>query len=367
MSSSKEQLQAIFNQVMQLASTSLVGVDIGAGFIKVCELTKSGMKGVAIKGFGMAPIPEGAVLDGEVHNEEDVIAALREALKNAKIRSKNICFGIGGPDCVVRKMSAPHGSDQEIMDHITWESEQYIPFGIDNAEVSVHIMKKTAAEIRDVIMAAARLDSCEYYVDFFKESGFNLKIIDMQLLALINIFEHNYSDVMAEFREGTLLVDFGSQYTKLVVYKNGIPLLTKWLQIGGITVTEELQKEIGLSYSEAENLKCSRDEEGNYPEEVLETIKVVVTKMVMAISDAVNIYTHSSSTDRLHRCLVSGGSLQLPGVMEALSEVLSIPVEPLDPLRKIDIKMKQMPVGLEEQLPYVAPIAMGLALRNFEK
>lgn len=361
------QIKSFIEKISSLGNPSIVGLDIGASGVKVCELEKSGKGFCNIKNFGFAPLNEGVIIDEEIQDQQAVIDAINLALKSSKIKSKNICYGLGGNDTVVRKMKAPEGSPSEIVDHITWESEQFIPFGIDNAEIGVHLMEKKDPTSRDVIMAAAKTETCNAYLNLFKASGFNTKVIDLQALALINIFEHNYADQMEEYEKGTLIIDFGAQFTKLIMYKDGAPLMAKWLHIGGITVTEEIQKEIGLSFEEAENLKFSKTGEENYPAEVMEVIKRVVDKTILAISDAVNIFNNQSSQDKINYCLICGGSVQLPGMIEALHQIFDVSIEVLDPFKKITVKSTNITQELLDQVPFLGAVSLGLALRSFDK
>ena len=71
---------------------------------------------------------------------------------------------------------------------------------------------------------------------------------------------------------GAIILDFGAQYTSVIVYRNSGPILTKEINVGGVLVTEEIQRSMGVSYAEAEDLKINGDENGNLPEEIIEII-----------------------------------------------------------------------------------------------
>ena len=68
---------------------SMVGVDIGSHSIKVVEIGR-GKDGLKLLAFGVAPTPQGAVTAGAIANPEAVAAALREALKEAGIKSRKV-------------------------------------------------------------------------------------------------------------------------------------------------------------------------------------------------------------------------------------------------------------------------------------
>jgi type IV pilus assembly protein PilM len=74
----------------------------------------------------------------------------------------------------------------------------------------------------------------------------------------------------------------------------------------------------------------------------------------------------SASGEHIEKIYVAGGSSQLPGLIEALRQELSIPVEPLNPFLRI-----VPPIGegadLVERNSAQLAVAVGLALRSFEK
>ncbi len=347
-----------------LSGGNIAGLDIGQSAVKMCLLSK-GRKGMyALKAFGFEKLSESAIFEEEINNKAEVIEAIRSSMKSGKVATKDFCFGLTGSTCVVKLMKAPEGSREDIEDFINWEAEQFIPFGIENAEISMHIMDKKNEDQRDVIMAAAKIPSIMDYETLFNSAGVKAKKIDLQVLALINAFEYNYQEYLNEYRKGTLLIDFGAQGTKVIVYKNGAPLLAKSILVGGVNATEEIQKEVGLDFLEAEDLKKTKTESGNPPQEVMSAVGKVVQSILTKVSDAVTFYTSASSKDRIYHCFVTGGSVQLPGIFEGLSSSLDLSIEVMDPLRRI--QHKGLDEKLVEYITYCGASAIGLGLRNFD-
>lgn len=363
MGSLGDQIQQLV-QGLSLGGTSTIGLDVGMSGIKACEVVKSGGQYI-MKGFGFSPLPEGTIIDDEVHKKDQLLGAINAALKQAQIKSKNVCVGLPSQNSVIKKMQAPAGTKQEIEDHISWEAEQFIPFGHENAVISVHIPDAKGKAEQEVIMVAARLDQVESYDQMLTQAGLKVKIIDLQVVSLLNIFEVSYKDELKEFNKGTLLLDLGAQSTKILVYKDDMPIFTKSLAIGGVTVTEEIQRSVGLSFEEAEDLKLMRDDQGNPPEDISNIIKTVVERTVAMIKDAVSFYTSLSSQDRVYRCVITGGNLQLPGMVEGIAAATGLSVEILDPLKKIKVKSKNITPEMVEQITFVGAVAMGLAIRGY--
>ena len=161
-----------------------------------------------------------------------------------------------------------------------------------------------------------------------------------------------------------MILDFGAQSTKIVVYKRGGPIFTKEISVGGGLITEEIQRQMGVSYEEAEDLKTTTDENGNLPEEILNIINTQLDQQLAEVRKSINFYVTQGSAEKVSYCFVTGGSSLLPGLVDKLSGVAGVPVERLDLFSKIKIDEKKMGDNLD-QLAAISPVAIGLAMRKF--
>jgi type IV pilus assembly protein PilM len=355
----KEQLDDLLSK---LNPGSIVGVDIGAHSIKVCELSGTPGK-YKVERFGAFTLSEAALIEDEIQKPSEIIEGIQEAFKRAGIKSKMICLGLFGPNTMTKRLPVPDGTKEEIEDHIMWEVEQYITFGADDSMIDFSLMEENESGGRDALVAAAKSEVVDSYIDLFKEAKLNVKIVDLNVIALSNVFEEAYSKKMDEFRDGTLLMDFGAQTTKIVVYKRGGPIFTKEIPIGGGLITEEIQRQMGVSYEEAEDLKTSVDENGNLPEEVLAIINNQLDQLVAEVRKNINFYVTQGSAEKVEMCFITGGSSLLPGLIDRLSAAAGIPVEKLDPFSNIKIDEKKLGENLE-QISAVAGVVIGLAMRR---
>lgn len=348
-----------------LGGKQQLGIDIGQNAVKISQLVQMKKGEFALKKFAYSHLSESAIMEGELNEAAEIIQAISYVHKNSKFGTKDSCIGLSGSGCVVKTMQVPDGDLADVEDNAMWESEQYIPFGVDNAEVSLHISDSVINNAREVVMAAAKTSVINSYTEIINNAGLKVKTVDIQTLALINLFEYSYSDNLQEYQKGTLLIDLGAQTTKVVMYKAGLPLMVKSMMVGGVNATEEIQKEIGLDFNNAEELKKSNVDGRAYPDEVVIVVKRIVSDIVRRIYDSVTFYNTSSAKDRIYHCFVTGGNMRLPGIIEGLIDNLDLSVETLDPLRKIKLK-GSFNEGLVEYITYSGAVSLGLSLRSFD-
>ncbi len=357
-------LQDQINDLLgKLNPGGVVGLDIGAHSIKVCEVSGSPGK-VKVDKFGVFQLSEAALIEDEVQKPSEIVDGILEAFKQAGIKSKVVCLGLYGPNTMTKRLNTPEGTKEEIEDHVLWEAEQYITFGADESMIDFHILGENEGGGKDAIVAAAKNDIVDSFTDILKSAKMSVKVVDLNVIALSNIFEEVAGDNLDEYSQGTLLMDFGAQSTKIVIYKRGGPIFTKEIPIGGGLITEEIQRQMGVSYEEAEDLKTTQDENGNLPEEILNIINAQVDQQVAEVRKNINFYVTQGSAEKVSYCFVTGGSSLLPGLIDKLSVVAGVPVERLDIFSVVKIDEKKIGQNLD-QLAAISPIVIGLAMRKF--
>ena len=340
---------------------NVVGLDIGAHSIKICEISGSPGK-FKIERFGVFTLSEAALIEDEVQKPSEIIDGIREVIEQSGIKSKNICLGLFGPNTMTKRLNVPEGTKDEIEDHIMWEAEQYITFGADDSQIDFHIIGDNEGGGKDAIVAAVKNDVVESYVDLIRQSKLNAKTVDLNVLALSNVLAEVNANNIEELDQGTLLLDFGAQSTKIIVYKRGGPIFTKEIPVGGGLITEEIQRQMGVSYEEAEDLKTSSDANGNLPEEILSIINIQLEKQISEVRKNINFYVTQGSAEKVNSCFVTGGSSLLPGLVDRLSTVTELNVQRLDIFSVF--KMNAKFDGNEEHFAAIAPVVLGLAMRK---
>jgi type IV pilus assembly protein PilM len=148
-------------------------------------------------------------------------------------------------------------------------------------------------------------------------------------------------------------------------------LFTRDITVGGSQFTDVLQRNLGLSFQQAEAVKRGvMDGAEGIEEKAIEPLINDVTEIVaMEIQKTFDFYratTEDSGVVVVQKILISGGGSKLAGLAEELSKRLELPVEVLDPFRNIKVDTRKFdPDYLSEIMPEMA-VAVGLAVRGVE-
>lgn len=362
----KDKLSGIAETVkesMGLGAKEMVGLDVGLHSIKVAKLKKDGST-YLLESYASVALPEAALIEDEIQKEEEIVEAIEKAMKKSKCSAMAICLGLSGPNTVARKLQLAGGTEEEIEDQVAWEAEQYLPFPVDESAVSSFTVGENAGGGVDVIVAAARSDVLEAFRDLAESGGQKVKVVDLGVLAVCNVFDLIIQDKIEDPDASYIVMDFGAQKTEFFIYKNDILSFHKEMTIGGVMITEEIQRQMGVNYHEAEDLKITGNEEGNLPEEIVEIIDDVLNAFYAEIKKTVDFYISSTSDENFADCYITGGASLTPGLVEGLQEILGIEVKLLDPFDIINVNRKKFSDEELHEITYQGVAAIGLGIRK---
>jgi len=351
-------------------SKSAIGLDIGSSFIKVLELQPKG-NSWSLVNFGMTKLPPEAIVDGALMNSSIIVEAIRDLIRKNHIRTKEVVTSVSGHSVIVKKINLPVMTMEELEESIHWEAEQYIPFDINDVNndvnIDVQILGKPAEDANqmEVVLVAAKKDMINDYVAILQEAGLSPVVIDVDSFAIENMFEVNY-ELPAE--ETVVLVNVGASIININVLKNGYTAFTRDITLGGNQYTEEIQKQLSVSYEEAEALKVGggivRDSQAVVPEEVEGIIQAVNENVATEIQRSLDFYAATSTEDRIRRVYLSGGSARVPGLTRTIRDKTGVDVEVINAFRKVEINERQFDIAFLNEVAPMASVAVGLALRR---
>ena len=348
-----------------LGSKSLVGLDIGYSAVKIVELKTEKRGKYNLLNYMFAPLPEGSIIEDEIQNQKVIIQTIQDAYEDGDFSTNQACLGLWGPNTMVRKLQLAGGSAEETEDQVIWEIEQYIPFDIEDSDISFDVIGENEGGGIDVIVAAVKKDLTLDFTDLVKRAKMRCKIVELVQTALVNVFELVAAEEISENRSSSwLLMDIGGQTTEFIVYKNNSISFSKQINVGGLMITEQIQREMGVNYQEAEDLKINGDEQGNLPEEIVAIIDIVSEQLFNEIKKTLDFYMSATSDETLVGCYVTGGTCQIVGLLEGLKSVLRLPVKLLNPLEIMTNNESEFDSEELSDITYRAVAAIGLGLRE---
>ncbi|MDP2755032.1 MAG: type IV pilus assembly protein PilM [Nitrospirota bacterium] len=338
---------------------SSIGLDIGSGYLKVVQL-KDTKGGYELELFDMLPLPPELIVDGSIIDSLRLVESLKELVKKAKIKTKDAVISIAGHSSVIiKRVSLPEMSEEELSESIKFEAEQYIPFDIEDVNLDFQILgPKEEAGQMDVMLVAVKKDIINEYLSVVKEAGLNPLIVDVNSFALENIYEVNYE---IEPDKNIAIVNIGASTINMNILKGGISVFTRDSAVGSNLHTEALQREFNLTYETAERLKKGEAVENVSPQDALSVMELASEEIIGKVnrSEAELEYFNED----INEVILSGGCALIKDFPKLLAEKIGIEVKVMEPLKNIKIPKRFDITSIEEMMP-MAVVAAGLALRR---
>lgn len=343
----------------------ILGLDIGSSSIKVAEV-KDTKKGYSLENLGVVELPPEVIVDGALMNGSAVVDAIMTLISERKVKVKNVCTSVSGHAVIIKKIKIPAQNEQELAQSIQWDAAQYVPFDINEVNLSYEILSPADEEGNmDVLMVAAKKDLINDYLAVIKEAGLNPVIMDVDSFAIENMFEVNYP-----IQEGEVLalVNVGASVININVTKGGTVNFTRDVSAGGNQYTEEIQKQLGVSFEEAETLKIGgtggADTEEVMRQEVQDVIRSISDSIATEIQRSLDFFTATQAEDHITKIWLSGGTSKISGLSDVIEERTGVPVEMANPFNNISFDEKKFDINYLEQIGPQVAVAVGLALRR---
>jgi type IV pilus assembly protein PilM len=343
---------------------SMVGVDIGSSSVKAVEL--QGKNGdFQLVSLGYESLQPDSVVDGQIMELNSVSSAIGNIFNEHKIKTTKVAAGVNGHSVIVKNIVLPQMSQEELQESFAWHAEEHIPFDISDVNLDYHVTDSTDEAIH-VLMAACKRDKVANLKQAIQLAGKQPTVIDVDAFALQNCYELNYDPQPGEV---VGLLNIGASTTNINILNGNRSVFTRDASFGGNQYTSLLQKELGLTFEQAEQVKRGMPlPDGSENVETAPILETVSDILALEIQKTMDFYraTVEDSSSAVEKILVSGGGSKLSGLIEFLSKQFEIPVEIFDPFKKIKIDSRGFdPEYMREIVPEMA-IAVGLALRGVD-
>ncbi len=367
------------------AKKSFLGVDIGAGGIKVVELLNEKNR-ARLMTYGYSERRAGDLSAPPLEHPKETAELLTKVCKQAKTGSVRAVAALPLSSVFSAVISVPREKDEKLVkEAINAQARKLTPMPLEEmVTYSTFIDPLKEKESKDAKAAKApsqageapkKKDSVrvlvtgspkslvQKYIEIFKLAKLELQALDTEGFALIR-------SLVGKDKSTVMLLDIGSSRTNMTIVEKGIPYLTRSINVGGGTVTQKIASQLSISEEEAERMKhdlgtmpiAESAAAGGMPA----MLESVAMSLVGEIRFAIDLYSRMEFTDskRVEKIIITGGSAHLPRLPQYLSQVLNMNVYVGDPWARVIYPEDLRPV-LDEVGPRLA-VAVGLAMRDIE-
>lgn len=355
-----------------------IGLDIGTDYVRAALIKPSGA-GFTLSGYSRAPMPFGAVVEGEIVDPEAVASAIRSLWKSAGFKSKEVAIGLANQKVVVRLIDLPFMQKDELDGAIQYQAQDYIPIPVEEAILSYDVigdyMTPADEHMMEVLLVAAQRDMIDSAVGAIDSAGLKLVRIDVSAFALVRALLGSENSLLPDEGEGaTALIHITSGFTNIAVVERGVPRFTRVSSVAGNEFTQAVANVLNLTYDEAEALKievglpsldgvptASTIVSADTMQAAQQALEREANKFIAEVRRSLDYYlTQATQIRTIKRIIVTGSGSMLRNLPNYIEKGLQTEVILGDPLARIQVA-NSVEAGVLEDRMGCTP-AIGLAL-----
>jgi type IV pilus assembly protein PilM len=306
----------------QQSAAPVAGVRIGATHVSVA-LAGPGAGPLAPRVTGTAPLPSGAVRNGEIVDAVAVAQALRQAIAGHSGLGKQARIGVGCQKVAVRVIDLPPVErDEDVVAAVRMLAKERIPTAAENALIDYRLLPDGVGENgtpqKRALVVAARRELVDGHVAAVRAAGLDPVGVDLLAFGLARCVRPVGP---------TLLLDLDGVTTLALADPDGCRFV-RTIPAGIGTVADDIAQRTGGDPAAVEAaLLGDRSGVEHDPAEEAPAIARAIRLIASTVRTSIDFHVDQEGGTPPAVCIISGPLATLEGVPALLNETLDLPIE----------------------------------------
>lgn len=325
----------------------LLGVDITSSAVRLVELRRLA-DGMQLESAAVVPLTEGAVVERRIHDPDEVVRALKQAVNQAGPSTRNAVVALPSSAIITKVIELPQlFNDDEIETHILSQSDQHIPFPFHDTAFDFQRLGVCAqdSDYQDVLLVAGRHQDIRPLLDIVTRSGLSVVAVDAEPFAIERVLATHDQQAVSDRAEqgGVAYIDMQGSMGTFHVFQKGRVTYHQSIDLS-TDAADSLTGDSGMLYR---------------PESGTETLGDV---MAAQVARAMQLYSASHGQAGIRQIVLAGDSRVLGDLEQRLGELCANGARVIDPFSGISINENVAVHSLQSYAPALLT-ACGLAMK----
>ena len=241
---------------LSVSTEEIVGLDIARDAIRVVQVNKDKEDNWVLEKFSLRSLDTTKISDNIVDSKDYIAEEIGLAINNAKILTKNVAISIPVTSAIIRVVTSPLMSDQELNSAIEtdslWENLVQLAENLNDYSIFHQVINRDSkTNTMEILFVASKLADVNGYSSIVKKAGLNPVIVDVRCFTLKNALDNTVESSLVKSRSAIL--EFGIEENYLIIVHNNIPIITDiFLRPQEKKIISEIEE--GKASEEAENV-----------------------------------------------------------------------------------------------------------------
>lgn len=352
-----------------------VGIDIGTSSVKIVELKIIENKPV-LTNYALVS-SSGPITGGKDANvayfETFLPEQLKKMVKEAKLDGRDAYVSIPAFGGLITLIEFPSMEKEDLDQAIRFEAHKYIPVPLEDIVLSWDVVSKRSSdnlpitkrdasdgsgqsatadknERTQVLLVAAQKSQVAKYEKLAKNSGFNLKSVEIESFALVR-------SLVGNDQGNFIIVDIGSRVCNIMLIEKGVIKVNRNIDAGGKDITKIIARSMNVDEDRADKMKLSGknffdiESNVNFP---------IIDLIVKEISRVVRAHYGNDAEAPVDGIILSGGTAGFSGIEDYFAKKLKIRTAIGNPFGRVEYDKR-----LEPRIGSISnqfAVSIGLAL-----
>ena len=215
---------------LSVAGEEIAGLDITKEAVRVAQVSQDKDEKWILDKFSYRLLDQEVINDNVLEQKDYLAAEIELALSNAKITSKNVALSIPVTSAIIRVVTSPLMSDDELQKAIEtdslWENLVQLADNLNDYSIFHQIINRNSKNnTMEILFVASKLADVNAYSSIAKKAGLNPVIMDVRCFTLKNAYDNTKFQSITD-KGNSAILELGIDENYMMIIHNNTPVIT---------------------------------------------------------------------------------------------------------------------------------------------
>jgi type IV pilus assembly protein PilN len=215
---------------LSVAGEEIAGLDMTREAIRVAQVSQDKDEKWILDKFSFRLLDQEKISEDILEHKDYLAEEIELAMSNAKITSKNIALSIPVTSAIIRVVTSPLMTDDELQKAIEtdslWENLVQLTDNLNDYSIFHQIINRNSKNnTMEILFVASKLADVNAYSSIVKKAGLNPVIMDVRCFTLKNAHDNTKFKSITD-KGNSAILELGIDENYMMIIHNNIPVIT---------------------------------------------------------------------------------------------------------------------------------------------
>ena len=215
---------------LSVAGEEIAGLDMTREAMRVAQVSQDKDEKWILDKFSYRLLDQEKISEDILEHKDYLAEEIELAMSNAKITSKNIALSIPVTSAIIRVVTSPLMTDDELQKAIEtdslWENLVQLTDNLNDYSIFHQIINRNSKNnTMEILFVASKLADVNAYSSIVKKAGLNPVIMDVRCFTLKNAHDNTKFKSITD-KGNSAILELGIDENYMMIIHNNIPVIT---------------------------------------------------------------------------------------------------------------------------------------------